>query len=291
MNLLLAVVLLAVVQSPASTQKHTPNSTTEEQSSTASQQTQPNTDTVRPSPETQNLGDKQQSVRVTDFPPLSVPKSWTDYTYWFFSLCLVVVGGLQIWLLNETLKTINRQADIAENQKTLMAQAGEQTERIIAQMKETTVRELRAYIGVSKVYLSLEVPTIPRGIVEVENFGRTPAYKVKQWIGIALNPYPPTSEFPESTHTQASVSIISPGVKNTSLVALKKHLPPGVTVGTPEITVYVFGEITYEDAFKQERKTAYRFIYGGPEGGKSFRNTNGVLLGTMNPDRTGNDAD
>jgi hypothetical protein len=171
-----------------------------------------------------------------------------------------------------------------------MEQAGHQTERIIDQMKETTVRELRAYIGVSKVYLSLEVPTLPRGIIEVENFGRTPAYKVRQWIRIEINPYPPTSVFPEPTHGPASMSVIPPGVKNTSHVPLSKPLPTGVSVGTPALTVYVFGEVTYEDAFRQERKTSYRFIYGGPEGGKSFRNANGVLLGAMNPDTGGNDA-
>ncbi len=53
----------------------------------------------------------QQTVRISEWPPVSITKGWTDYTYWFFSLCLVVVGGLQIWLLNRTLGAIKSQAD------------------------------------------------------------------------------------------------------------------------------------------------------------------------------------
>jgi hypothetical protein len=57
------------------------------------------------------------------------------------------------------------------------------------------------------------------------------------------------------------------------------------------VTIYVYGEITYEDIFGVERHTTFRFIYGGPEPLVAMRDANGILQGVMNPDMSGNEAD
>jgi hypothetical protein len=238
----------------------------------------------------QGNNDAEQPVTVSKLPPVSITKDWTDRFYWLFSGLLVVIGGLQIWLLVRQLDTINRQADIAEQQKNQMIQAGEQTERIISQMKETEVRDLRAYIGVSKVMLGLQKPDTPRGIVEIKNFGKTPAYKVKQWAAIAIHSHPLTVVLPESSQEIASVSVIFPDITTVNLVDLKKPLPSNALIGTPQLTIYVYGGITYEDIFENKWHSNYRFIFGGPEGGRSYLDERNVRLGTMNPDSEGNDA-
>jgi hypothetical protein len=239
----------------------------------------------------QGNNNTEQPVTVGKLPSVSITKDWTDRFYWLFSGLLVVIGGFQIWLLVRQLDTINRQADIAEQQKNQMIQAGEQTERIIAQMKETEVRDLRAYVGVSKVILSLEKPDVPRGIVEVKNFGKTPAYKVRQWIGIAPQSHPLTVILPESSSPEtASVSVIFPDITTVSITDFKKPLPLDAVIGTAQLTIYVYGRITYEDIFKNEWHSNYRFIFGGPEGGKVYRNERNVIFGTMGPDSEGNEA-
>jgi hypothetical protein len=308
MKLLIVAMCLTVAQTTPPTPRQASNN-----SAHAAESTKEQTKTNKtPAPESQspintetpkkdeNSGnavsaeDTHKTVRISEWPPVSIPKGWTDYSYWVFSFCLVIVGGLQIWLLYKQLKTVDRQADIAELQKNQMIQAGEQTERIINQMKETEVRDLRAYIGVSKVILKFrkpEVPEIPRGIVEIQNFGKTPACKVRQWIGIGIGPHPLTYVLPESSNPKiASVSTVFPNIKNISLVDLKKPLPVDAKVGTPELTVYVYGRITYEDVFKNEWYTSYRFIFGGPDGGQFYRDEKGVVFGTMGPDSEGNDA-
>jgi hypothetical protein len=209
----------------------------------------------------------------------------------YFTGGLVLVGLLQTIVLGFTLSTINRQAEIAERQEGQMAQAGQQTERIISQMKDTAQRQLRAYMGVSKIFLNLAIPTIPQGSVEVKNFGQTPAYKVRQWIGITMGRYPLTSPLQKSPHIQASVAVVSPGVSHASVVSLKKAVPENVVIGTLETTVYVYGEVIYEDAFGEERHTEYRFIYGGPESVSHTKAPSGALLGVMKPDVNGNEAD
>jgi hypothetical protein len=240
----------------------------------------------------QNSNDAEQPVTVSKLPPVSITKDWTDRFYWLFSGLLVVIGGLQIWLLVRQLNTINRQADIAHNQEVQMVQAGLQTERIIAQMKDTTVRQLRAYVGVSKVLLNLTDSTLPEGQVEVQNFGQTPAYKVRQSAIININSYPPVSPLTSTPFdAEGSISLIPPGIKQLSVVPFKQKLPAGILIGTPENTIYVHGRITYEDAFGQERYATFRFFYGGPIKPTQIKSPNGLIFGGMHPDTTGNNAD
>ena len=87
--------------------------------------------------------DKEQSEEES-----KIQNKLTNFTGY-----LVVVGVLQALVLGFTAWLIKRQAD-------QMVEAGRQTERIIAQMKDTTVRQLRAYVGVAKIFLNLTDETV-----------------------------------------------------------------------------------------------------------------------------------
>jgi hypothetical protein len=61
----------------------------------------------------------EHSVKLTSLPPITLAdknKTIWDYVFdwgpWVFNMLLVIVGGLQIWLLFITWKTITRQADL-----------------------------------------------------------------------------------------------------------------------------------------------------------------------------------
>ena len=60
-------------------------------------------------------------------------------------------------------------------------------------------------------------------------------------------------------------------------------------VGTPEGTIYVYGEIRYRDIFGIEQLTKYRLIHGGQEGARTATK-NGVVTASLKPDTGGNDA-
>jgi len=64
--------------------------------------------------------DQPKTVRITDFPPVSISKGWPDYTYWLFSLCLAIVGILQAVLLCKTLKFVRRQTHEMKRQRIVM---------------------------------------------------------------------------------------------------------------------------------------------------------------------------
>jgi hypothetical protein len=191
---------------------------------------------VQPSPakpniENQSSKDSDQYVKVVEFPAVSGNRDKIDWALWIFNFALVVVGFLQ-W------SVLKKQAKIAHNQELQMIAAGKQTEQVIAQMKETEVRDLRAYVGAAKVILNLQNSDVPRGIVEIQNFGKTPAYEVRQWMGITIHSHPLTIVLPESSNPEtASRSALFPNVKNVSLVDLKKPLPSSTVIGKPQLTV------------------------------------------------------
>src|SRR5579864_3902967 len=65
----------------------------------------------------------QQTVKVSELPPLSMTKDWTDLAYWGFTLFLAVVGGFQAWLLWGNLRAIERQAVQMERQTGILQQS------------------------------------------------------------------------------------------------------------------------------------------------------------------------
>ena len=60
-------------------------------------------------------------------------------------------------------------------------------------------------------------------------------------------------------------------------------------LGTPQATLYIYGKVTYKDAFGNEQYTNYRLIHGGAEAVR-LKNKNGIPTGLLKPDTSGNDA-
>jgi hypothetical protein len=81
-----------------------------------------------------------------------------------------------------------------------------------------------------------------------------------------------------------AVSILPNGgtlsVDTFRLVSQSAHIMS--VMGTPDATVYVYGQVTYVDAFQHKQTTDFRLIYGGPEGGGAN--------GLMSADTEGNEA-
>lgn len=298
-------VLTAIVQAVPPTPRQTPDGPTSAGTANQKQTKTKNNPSESPSAINKNQSEAadsdtvkqekanaQHSVTISKLPSVTINnrRDWADWGAWFFTFLLAFTGLLQIILLWKTLRVTSKQADIAKQQEMQMIEAGKQTERIIAQMKETEVRDLRAYVGVSKALLNFQNPQKPVAMVEIQNFGKTPAYKVQQWVAITMGPHPVNGVLPDFPSTPSrSVYVISPDIKTVNSAALKKPIPQGTTIGTPEHTIYVYGRVVYEDVFKNAWHTDYRFIFGGPEGGLIYKE-GGLNLGAMCPDSEGNDA-
>lgn len=307
MKYLILTVLLIVVQASPPISRQAPDSSTsangnsqkQAQSGKAPSKVFPSsinqnrTKTADSNTAKQENAATKQSLVISELPAVTINnrRDWADWGTWFFTFLLAFAGLLQIILLWKTLKITSKQADIAGRQERQMAEAGEQTERIIAQMKETEVRDLRAYVGVSKTLLRFQNPLQPEGMVEIQNFGKTPAYKVRHQAAITIGPHPLAVTLPDiPAAPSASVFTLYSNIKNTNSVTLKKPVLAGTSIGTMEHTVYVFGRVVYEDAFGNEWYTKYRFIFGGPGGGVLYTDQHGLSLGAMYTDSAGNEA-
>lgn len=231
---------------------------------------------------------EDQRIKVTEVPTIHINTDWRDDVNVGVSVLLVIVGFLQVVVLL-------RQAAIADRQELQMEDAGRKTDAIIAQMKDAAQKELRAYLHVSKIFLNLDDPALPIGCVEVQNFGQTPAYSVRQWAVIAPNQFPlhPATQWPTPTD-DGSVAVMPPhAFPHSHYVSLKKPLAPDhIFTGSKPWVIYVYGEIAYQDIFKETRNTKFRYFFGGGSEASVIQTTeDGHKRGIMKPYPEGNEAD
>jgi hypothetical protein len=150
-------------------------------------------------------------------------------------------------------------------------------------------RQLRAYMCVSKGHLSIGNTQIIADIC-IRNSGQTPAYDVKQTIGLLVDEYPTkkTLVVPKMGANHPK-TIIGPHDYLTAFGKL--DMEPSDEVGTPQATVYVFGEVHYLDAFGKRQWTKYRHIFGGPETLPPVISSGGEAVKVfLRPDTEGNEA-
>lgn len=193
----------------------------------------------------------------------------------------------------DSAEAIERQIGIMERQTKAMEDAAHATEKSVELAADSAQRQLRAYVCVSSALVKF-YGSMFEAQVHIKNSGPTPAYDVRQWIHVWIEGYPLKIVLPEAPEGfKMSSSIIPPS--GTSIMICGRDaqtiIPPNVTLGSPQATVYIYGEIRYLDAFRIERKTRYRMIWGGPESGrKTFSRTENAFIGVCQTDYEGNDA-
>jgi hypothetical protein len=150
-------------------------------------------------------------------------------------------------------------------------------------MRESSERQLRAYVvaevgSIVNIANPVEVPGVtltptearaafpwgPIAKIAIKNAGQTPAYHVGHWGSICFREYPLASPLPSNPHTARPMpSIMGPGTIATKLFLFGPSLTPqqisDLRAGSG--AVYVYGEVTYRDAFGNERFTNYRLMY------------------------------
>jgi hypothetical protein len=100
--------------------------------------------------------------------------------------------------------------------------------------------------------------------LQIKNTGQTPAFQVRHWGAICFREFPLAAGLPARLPgLAATASVLGPGIPSTKLLELNPPLTPqqinDLRAGTG--AVYVYGEITYTDAFGRKRFTNYRLMY------------------------------
>lgn len=162
--------------------------------------------------------------------------------------------------------------------------------RTLHQMRDTSQRQLRAYICVTRSHAKIGERI--EGEVHIKNFGQTPAYDVRQWMSVWVEAHPLGVVLPEPEPTfRMARAVLGPG--DPLIMRARQNLPaPGANLGTPEATIYVYGRVLYRDAFGEQRQTSYRLIFGGPEAvSPEIARTEQNFTVLLKPDLEGNEAD
>ena len=198
--------------------------------------------------------------------------AWATIALAVVTTGLAVFTGRLFYATNTMVKdakaTGERQAEEMKESLEIANRSAQASERTVKTMEGTAERRLRAYVAVETISINeVFAGGTPYTEVRIKNFGQTPAYKFSCLGGITLGTsfdiLPP-----------ATGSIITPqsGLPPTATVVHKdgarRPLKPeeiaALTTGAQ--TLWVYGIITYRDAFGIDRFTNYRFMIGGGVG-------------------------
>jgi|SRR5215469_15985632 len=182
-----------------------------------------------------------------------------DYTLWLerFTGLLAIVAAFQIGFF---------------------LRADRNAIRTIETMEDTARRQLRAYVFITGKPDHLPEFSDEFGIsvwLIAKNSGQTPAYKVRAWNAIDFRADPHVGPFDEPSREdiegKAPQTSLGPS-RDLPLRAfytrekiMDEHI---AAINEGRLTICVWGELTYEDAFGQKRYTRYRFFLPVEKGGR-----------------------
>lgn len=109
----------------------------------------------------------------------------------------------------------------------------------------------------------------PLAYLTITNSGSTPAFDVMHWAGIAFDDHPIPKDLPKRIPMDnPPLSVLPPNGINTKSVRLGDPLTDEQIASLRDSTkaIYVYGEITYVDAFRRKRQTNYRLFHNAHTG-------------------------
>ena len=106
----------------------------------------------------------------------------------------------------------------------------------------------------------------PRYEIVVRNHGQTPAYDVRNWTHGVLAEHPLTEIPPSNIRTPNAQTVINPGAeyRMNGFFARPVSVEEYERVMEGALRFYFWGEVTYRDAFGEDRHARFRFMFGGP---------------------------
>jgi hypothetical protein len=201
------------------------------------------------------------------------PRGWHKLITW--------PEGVATWALILTLGAIVWQA--VEVRRSVNVAIG-----TLNHTRESSERQLRAYVltelgNIVNVATPLRnsgsyTPTEARVThpdwgpvagMHIKNTGQTPAFKVVHWGNILFREFPLKSDLPgPDENLTKSASAIGPGIINTKRLVLAKALTEEEISQLRNSTgaIYVYGFISYEDAFGKKHLTRYRLFHNQGSG-------------------------
>jgi hypothetical protein len=216
-------------------------------------------------------GEPTQTVKVSDLPPLSIAKDWSDRAYWLFTLFLAVIGGLQVFLLWGNLRAIERQAIQMERQTGIL----EKSVALAEKSAETARQNIEMFVSRERAHLRVEVMPLewplqpgPANLkYKVTLYGATEAYIASSCARAEIMD---SLEPPDDAKWWPAMSIPPViGPNNRVVEAVVQGIFPKMDLEQPDIEaidagkkfIHFRGFVRYEDVFGTERSTRFRRVW------------------------------
>ena len=213
----------------------------------------------------------QQTVKVSELPPLSVNKDWTDQAYWGFTLFLAIVGGFQAWLLWGNLRAIERQAVQMERQTGILQQSvalAEKNAETARQNIELFVNRERAHLRVELVPMDWPLRQGAHDLrYKVVLHGATEAYVTSSCARAELSESAEPERDAQWTPPMSIPQVITPDGR---VVEAQMHgIYPKMTLDPTDVDaveagrkfLHLRGFVKYNDVFGTERVTRFHRVW------------------------------
>jgi hypothetical protein len=144
--------------------------------------------------------------------------------------------------------------------------------RLVRGGERNAERQLRAYVhGLVEQHPAVEdamIAASPEVGVLIRNYGQTPAHDLCVSMSVGVLEYPPPREMPEAKDSIAREGKISFPPGGEMRIFIQPSEPINAEIrrmiersGNPRF--YVWGKLTYTDAFNRKRETQFQWMYGG----------------------------
>lgn len=232
-----------------------------------------------------HAAEPQQSVKVTELPPINMSKDWTDQAYWGFTFFLTIVGGLQAYLLWGTMKVFERQAHQMERQTGILQQSialAEKSAETARQNLELFVNRERAHLRIELMPLESQLAAGPLKVgYKVTLHGTTDAYVGSSCARVEITNSSEPGEDAQWFPAMSIPQVITPehriieaqvqGVFPKELAAADVE-----AIAAGRKFIHFRGFVNYKDVFGTERFTRVRRVWElspvkGPDGTRSGR--------------------
>jgi hypothetical protein len=188
-----------------------------------------------------------------------------DLTFW-----QSVIGFLGLVALFYTL-FLTRQS----NKAAIKAATAAENSVLVA--SDTAELQLRAYVLLENASVTnLAAGNLPNIAIKIKNFGQTPASDFHHWAVVGFQPFPLDGELPKSDKSIPTTrAVIPPGGDVEGTISYNRFMTDSDIEGIQkgEVGLYLFGFITYTDAFGKPRETQYCTFVGGPVGKRDYMAT------------------
>jgi len=199
------------------------------------------------------------------------------FTFWLM-IFTAVLGATAVFQL----KALGRAEQISSDAAKAAKDAAVATRDAVTLARETSQRQLRAYVSVTGATITnfgSEQPV--QAAVDIQNTGQTPAYKMTGKTLITTREFPISNPLPDMQVDNAAMDL-GPGAVFTLRIGTARPLTAqeNATVRAGTLAIYVYGVIRYEDAFGVHHETAFRLCFRGDVG----------ETGQMHPYESGNNS-